>query len=58
MTKGVCVQGYPQTYENNDWLFAQANRNDFVAGVVAWVDLENLADIHGIKSEAPNRFEK
>ena len=36
----VLVQGYPQTSGFNDWLFQQANSNAFIAGVVAWVDLE------------------
>lgn len=37
----VLVQGFPQTPKGNRWLFHQANRTDFVAGVVAWVELRN-----------------
>jgi len=38
---GVLVQGYPQTLEANKWFFRQANSSDSIAGVVAWVNLEN-----------------
>jgi L-fuconolactonase len=36
----VLVQGYPQSVEANRWLFKQANATPFVAGVVAWLDLQ------------------
>ena len=36
----VLVQGYPQTKACNRWLFQRAEESSFVAGVVAWVDLE------------------
>lgn len=37
----VLVQAYPQTRECNDWMFRYANATEFVAGVVAWADLED-----------------
>ena len=37
----VLVQGYPQDLDTNRWYFKHANANSFIAGVVAWVDLEN-----------------
>ena len=37
----VLVQGYPQTDASNRFLFRQANQTAFVAGVVAWADLED-----------------
>ena len=36
----VLVQGLPQTAETNRWYFALANRTPYIAGVVAWVDLQ------------------
>lgn len=40
----VYVQCPPQNTESNQWMFDNANSNDFVAGVVAWVDLQNPDD--------------
>jgi L-fuconolactonase len=37
----VLVQGYPQSDTGNRWLFRQANATPFVAGVVAWADLQD-----------------
>jgi L-fuconolactonase len=39
----VLVQAYPQAIETNRWLFRRANMTDFVAGVVAWIDLQRPA---------------
>ncbi len=41
----VLVQAFPQSVAANAWLFRQANASDFVAGVVAWLDLENPAGV-------------
>jgi L-fuconolactonase len=41
VARTVLVQGYPQTLDGNRWIFQQANATDYVAGVVAWIDLEN-----------------
>jgi len=38
----VLVQGYPQTDAGNRFLFRQANETAFVAGVVAWADIEDV----------------
>ncbi len=35
----VLVQGFPQSLDTNRWYFRQANSTEFVAGVVAWMDL-------------------
>lgn len=40
VNRTVLVQGYPQTSDFNDWLFQRANASAFIAGVVAWADLE------------------
>jgi len=39
----VLIQGYPQTLATNRWLFRQANATDYVIGVVAWMNLEELS---------------
>src|SRR5437660_2039825 len=36
----VLVQGLPQIPQYNRWLFDRARQTEFVAGVVAWMDLE------------------
>ena len=41
----VLVQGLPQEIATNDWYFQKANNCDFVAGVVAWVNLLESASI-------------
>ena len=41
----VVVQGYPQSVACNRWLFEQATEAAFVAGVVAWIDLQSPADL-------------
>ena len=40
----VYVQCPPQNLDANQWMFKQANSAEFVAGVVAWVDLQNPDD--------------
>ena len=40
VNRTVLVQGFPQTQEGNRWLFVQANATDYIAGVVAWMDLQ------------------
>ena len=37
----VFIQVCPQSPATNQWMFSQANAAEFVAGVVAWVDLKN-----------------
>ncbi len=41
----VLVQAFPQTKAANRWLFRQANATAYVAGVVAWLDLQNPAGV-------------
>ena len=41
----VYVQCPPQNTGANRWMFDHANSNDFVAGVVAWGDLQNPDDM-------------
>lgn len=43
----VLVQGFPQALSTNNWYFQLADENDFIAGVVAWIDLtqpDSLSD--------------
>ena len=43
----VLVQGLPQALSTNNWYFQLATENNFIAGVVAWVDLtqpDSLSD--------------
>ncbi len=41
----VLVQAFPQTSEGNRWLFDIAEKADYVAGVVAWGDMMNPAEL-------------
>ena len=41
----VYVQCPPQNTGANRWMFDHANSTDFIAGVVAWVDLQNPDDM-------------
>ena len=43
----VLVQGHPQTAEGNRWLCRQANATPYVAGVVAWAQLDDPASLSG-----------
>jgi len=41
VARTVFVQIHPQSPATNEWMFSQANAAGFVAGVVAWVDLQD-----------------
>jgi len=44
----VFVQAYPQNFDNNKWMFEIANKTDFVAGVVAWADMQKPNEIASV----------
>ena len=45
VTHTVLVQAFPQDLSTNRWMLRLANTNEFVAGVVAWVDLQDPASV-------------
>ena len=51
----VAVQALPQNLDNNLWLFDLAEKTDFIAGIVAWVDLTRPADLADVLDDLKAR---